>query len=99
VEESRSSVAPLGVVHYPVLQCFCDATHQYALHYLHCFLNKVEKQDESGLRVISFAVLSIATFFFTITNVGFILSVSVLMCNALKTVSRAVLHGCGAGRE
>jgi len=89
----------LGIIHCPVLQCFCDAAHQYALHYLHSFLYKVEKYDENGLHVISFAVLSIATFFFVMnTNVGFILSVSVLMCNSLRTLSSAVLHGFGAGR-
>jgi hypothetical protein len=39
-------------------------THQYSLHYLHSFLYNVEKGDENGIHVISFAVVSIATSFF-----------------------------------
>ena len=68
MEESRTGVGLLGIIHYHVLQCFGDATHQYALHYLYTFLYKVEKYDENGLHVISFAVLSIATFFFLRTQ-------------------------------
>jgi len=95
VEESRSSVAPLGA--FVMLHI--------SMHYSTCTVSYIRQKSRMKMDFMSpLAVLSIATFFlllyFFITNtdIGFILSVSVLMCNALRTLSNAVPHGCGAGR-